>query len=285
MITREEVRDQIRKGRIEQALNMMVDLFADHPGMKDDVDQIKAKFSMAKRGNMLGTLSYDKYSEQSAQVISAMLDVLSKEPSSYDVAIESSTNGSDTPKPDDEKKIILWFESNPSGEGEGAIIEWNLIVNCHRNSPLENEFDLSPITATRVDDFVEELENNKAYIFHFSGHGNEKGIVIKGKNRMYTYPLKDLMEVFVNTNGLPHCIFFNNCMGTKSAEIFIGKENYVIVQSGKVTGAYSVKFSEKFYSFLFIGKSIEDAFKLAKLTAKPLLKDHGEAVLYRPTGN
>lgn len=284
MITREEVRDQIRKGRIEQALAMMVELFAEHSDLKDDVDQIKAKFSIAKRGNMLGTLSYDKYSEQSAQVISAMLDVLSKEPSAH-ASAGSSTSVSDPIQSDKEKKVILWFESNPSGRGEGAIIEWNRIVKCHRNSLLEDEFDLSSITATQVDDFVEELENNKAYIFHFSGHGNEKGIVIKGKDKMYTYPLKDLMEVFVNTNGLPHCIFFNNCMGTESAEIFRGKGNYVIVQSGKVSGAYSVKFSEKFYSFLFIGKSIENAFTLAKLTAKPLLQDHGEAVLFGPIGH
>lgn len=154
-----------------------------------------------------------------------------------------------------------------------------------RRSKNRDQFDLRSEWAVRVRDLRRALLEHEPQILHFSGHGEEDGLLLEN-NMGFPEPvasnvLSDLFRLF---SQQVECVVLSACHSAKQAAAIRKHIRYVIGMRAEIEDRGAIEFSTGFYDALGMGTTIEDAFQLGRnalMGALPDVQAHLIPVLYK----
>ncbi|MEM7761024.1 MAG: tetratricopeptide repeat protein, partial [Cyanobacteria bacterium P01_A01_bin.40] len=162
---------------------------------------------------------------------------------------------------------ILVFSSNPLDTKQlGLRREFRYIEEARKDSKNKHKFTVLRVVAATVNDLQREIMEEKPRIVHFCGHGlGEKGLVwetqLGQRQPIGTQALAGLFELLANR---VECVIFNACYSQTQAAAIEQHINYVIGTKQAIRDDAAIAFSRGFYTALFSGKPIEDAYEFGK---------------------
>lgn len=174
-------------------------------------------------------------------------------------------------------KRILVLSANPTNAAQLRLAEEvREIDEGLKRSPHRDQFELVSKGAVRLQDFYRHMLEFKPHILHFSGHGGrEYGLVLEndsGKIQfLQTEQLAGMFELFAS-EGL-ECVVLNACFSEVQAKAINQFIPYVIGMNEAIGDRAATMFAIAFYDTLGAGRSVDFAFKLAKIQLIELQED------------
>jgi formylglycine-generating enzyme required for sulfatase activity len=194
-----------------------------------------------------------------------LLSPNNKEPSiGFRVVCSDLTNGYFNANPP--KRRILVLVSSPADQQnlrqDKEVREITLALEHS-----QEQFDLQPRLAVRLDDLQNALLNLDPQVVHFSGHGaGSFGLALEdetGKARwIQTGPLANLFKRCAK-RGL-ECVVLNACYSDVLAEAIAQDIQYVIGMNDAISNNAAISFVRGFYRALAAGYQYEDAYQEAR---------------------
>jgi CHAT domain len=179
----------------------------------------------------------------------------------------ASTSRSRLRKPSKDKIVILFMGANPADTTQLALTrEAREIDNYLRSSDFRDRFRLEQQWETQANELPGRIMRFKPTIVHFSGHGSCSGELVfhdaDGKAR----PARPaaLADTFRLLNDKVRCVLLNACYSERQAKAIAKHIETVIGMSHAIADSDAIAFSRAFYEALGFGKSIRDAFDLAR---------------------
>jgi|GEM_PF-1094981 len=177
-----------------------------------------------------------------------------------------------------EKVRILFLGANSLSlplnlELEVRKIETNLRLAQERdNLELLQEWAVTP------DSLMQAMLDKSPTIVHFSGHGEESGIVLQdelGQARLVSAEaLASLFELF---RDRVQCVILSSCYSEAQAKAIRRHIPYVVGMSAAVPDEVAVAFSTGFYKAIGAGREIPFAYDFGKVAIR-MEGIHGEAI-------
>lgn len=160
---------------------------------------------------------------------------------------------------------ILFITSDPTGvEHLDTQEEHRALDDVVKGT----KFKIRPRTSCRATDIQQSILEYRPQYIHFSGHGDpERGLCLQDDNRMpYFVSPEDLGELFgiAAEDGL-EVVVLNACYTSAQCEAISSKVSYTIAMEGLVNDSEAVKFTSSFYRGLTHHKTVEAAFRAAKV--------------------
>ncbi|MGD2087148.1 MAG: CHAT domain-containing protein [Candidatus Aminicenantes bacterium] len=176
-------------------------------------------------------------------------------------------------------KRILILASNPKATPQLRLDEEiREIDEGLRRSKHRDQFNIQAKCALRLRDLRRAILDYEPHIVHFTGHGNEDGLLVEDELgmavRISTKALAGLFDLF---SDQVECVLLSACYSAPQSAA-IGKHiNYVIGMRREIKDKAVIEFAVGFYDALGAGKSVEEAFKFgcnAILAMFPDLSEH-----------
>jgi hypothetical protein len=170
--------------------------------------------------------------------------------------------------PEPAKTTILFLGANSLQsplelEKEVSRIHNNLKLSREReNLVLKQEW------AVTMDSLLQALLDESPTIVHFSGHGNESGIILndeRGPREVLAETLSDLFKLFSDT---VHCVVLNSCYSEHQAHAIRQHIPYVIGMRSKIQDSAAIAFSTGFYKAIGAGRDVPFAFDMGEVRMK-----------------
>lgn len=132
---------------------------------------------------------------------------------------------------------------------------------------LREHFDLESQWAVRPADLMKALLNFQPHIVHFSGHGSKDEEIILEDNDGRSRPVgkQALIGLFKVLKDNVRIIVLNSCYSQPQAEALSEVIDYTVGTSRAVKDKSAVAFAATFYRALAFGRSVREAFDLAKV--------------------
>jgi len=175
---------------------------------------------------------------------------------------------------------ILFLGTNPSGLTQRALDhEIREISDRLRNAKLGERFKLVQAWAVQVDDLPQSLLEHQPTIVHFSGHGNKDGQIMVEDAHGKPFPLNPnaLAEMFKLLRDNIRCVVLNACSSQAQADAITQAIDCVMWMAADLTDDGAITFSGALYQGLGFGRTIQEAFDLARIQLK--LKNLPDAAL------
>jgi hypothetical protein len=119
-------------------------------------------------------------------------------------------------------------------------------------------------TAVRSSDLLTRLLNADAEIFHFSGHGSTRGLILEDSSGVSKLvDITAIAGLFKQIAGTIKCAVLNACYTQNLADVIAAYVEVVIGCDSTVDDEAAVAFSRAFYQSLATGRSYEASFDLA----------------------
>jgi len=162
---------------------------------------------------------------------------------------------------------ILFLGANPSSVARLKLDEE--IKRIQTNLKLSKERDCIEIKqewAVTIDTLMQAILDESPSIVHFSGHGQQEGIIIQneiGEPKIISgEALANLFKLFRDS---VRCVVLNSCYSKIHAESIKLHIPYVIGMSSSIPDNTAIFFSTGFYKAICAGKDIPFAFELGKI--------------------
>jgi hypothetical protein len=176
-------------------------------------------------------------------------------------------------------KKILVLAANPMDTIRLRLdIEIREIEEGLKLAKKRDQFEIKPILAVRLRDLRRALLDYEPQIVHFTGHGNEEGLLVEDEGgmakRISSKALSGLFELF---SDKIECVILSACLSAPQANAISKHINYVIGMKDEIDDKAAIEFAVGFYDALGAGRSVEDAFKFgcnAILQQFPDLSEH-----------
>jgi TIR domain-containing protein len=182
------------------------------------------------------------------------------------------------------KKILLLVAAPADGAHLRLELEIREIEESLRHARLREDFEFRPVLAVRTRDLQQALLIEQPQIVHFSGHGNNKGVLLVEDDNGNAHPVHPdvLAELFSLCRDHVECVLLNACYAEPQAEAISAYIPYVIGSSGALDDRAALAFSIGFYCALGEGKPYTDAYLFGRSTFRldfphlppPLLKEN-----------
>lgn len=132
---------------------------------------------------------------------------------------------------------------------------------------LREYFELETQWAVRPADLMEALLRFQPHIVHFSGHGSPTEEIILEDNDGKSRPVSKqaLIGLFKVLKDNVRIIVLNSCYSRPQAEALSELIDYTVGASKAIKDKSAVAFAAAFYLALAYGRSVQDAFNLARL--------------------
>lgn len=172
------------------------------------------------------------------------------------------------PPPHQEIKV-LFLAANPVGTSQLKLDEEARNIKAKiRSAEFRDSMDFVTRWATRPDDLQQELLEQKPQIVHFSGHGTHTdGIVLvddQGSPKAVSQEaLRHLFSIFKDDVQL---VVLNACHSATHAEAITAHIDCAVGMNQAIGDDAAIAFAGSLYRALGFGKSIREAFELAKVT-------------------
>ncbi|MCP5101801.1 MAG: hypothetical protein GY950_00395 [bacterium] len=163
-------------------------------------------------------------------------------------------------------KKILILRANPQDTESLPLDEEVREINaCLKRTKKQEQFDIDSWGAVRYGDFRKALLDFEPQIVHFSGHGEEDGLIMVGDIGVAAPVSSEVLAgLFELCAEHVECVILNACYSAPQAEAISKHIDYVIGNPGAINDVAAIKFSEGFYDALGAGKSFEEAFKFGR---------------------
>lgn len=162
---------------------------------------------------------------------------------------------------------ILFLSANPFDNPRLTVDqEFNEIFDKLRMVEYRDYFTINTRPAVSITDLQQVLMQQLPNIVHFSGHGSDTNALIfqNSEGKAEIVPPKALAEIFQYLDDI-RLVILNACYSAPQAQAI---SKYVDRVTGTTTAIYDEaarEFAVYFYQALGFGKSVEDAFELAKI--------------------
>jgi hypothetical protein len=165
------------------------------------------------------------------------------------------------------KVTILFLGANGSVdsslqlEEEVSKIQMNLKLAKERDNLIFRQE-----WAVTIDSLLQAILDEKPGIVHFSGHGNQSGILLHDpKGRPALVPSQALESLFKLFKDSISCVLLNSCFSEHQAKAIRAHIPYVIGVASKIPDDAAIAFSVGFYKGIGAGKDVPFAFELGKV--------------------
>jgi hypothetical protein len=128
-------------------------------------------------------------------------------------------------------------------------------VKCFK---LESEWGVQPA------DLPEMLSRHEPDIVHYSGHGNEKGLVMQNRVGRRTLLSKRMLTELFKANPKVRLVMLNACYSAVQLAAITETVDFTIGMNGVVRDTHAIIFAAAFYREIATGRSIGQAFKTAR---------------------
>jgi hypothetical protein len=162
---------------------------------------------------------------------------------------------------------ILFLGANPSNLTQRALDrEAREIGERLRAAKLRERFQLEYGWAVRVSDLQQCLLVHEPTIVHFSGHGTQDGQFMVEDQQGHSFAVNPsaLAMLFEILRDNIRCVVLNACASKAQAEAIRQHIDCVVGMTAAISDAAAMTFSGAFYQALGFGRSIKQAFDLAR---------------------
>jgi hypothetical protein len=162
---------------------------------------------------------------------------------------------------------ILVLSSRPRDAPDPGIDEEiREIDSALKRSRQRHDFDLRSLGAVEARELASLIMDHQPRVLHFGGHGNSAG-ELQFVGRDHTSVGSDMNAiagVFEVLADVVRCVVLNACYTATQASLIARHVDVVVGMSYVVDRDHAREFSAGFYEALGYGRSVADAFKLAK---------------------
>jgi hypothetical protein len=167
-----------------------------------------------------------------------------------------------------EAKIkILFLAANPAGTSHLALdqecreIEQKIRASEHRDA-----FEFVTKWAVRTGDLLQYLNQHRAHIIHFSGHGSsaKELILLDAEDRPKAVSKRALKQLFETLKDNIRVVLLNACYSRPQAKAITDVIDCAIGMDHEIGDEAAVVFSAAFYQAIGFGRSVKDAFESGK---------------------
>lgn len=165
------------------------------------------------------------------------------------------------------KVRILFLSANPWSTSRILVDkEAREIFEKLEEGDYRDRFELFKHTALRPGDLQRLLLKHRPHIVHFSGHGSKvcKLIVEGGSGRGKRLDPQGLVDIFRLYNSHIRLVMLNACFTRTQAQALTEVIDYAIGISKAIGDRAGVMFAAAFYRALGFGRSIAEAYEMAK---------------------
>lgn len=169
------------------------------------------------------------------------------------------------------KVKVLFFAADPlSADGHTARLMLDEDVRQIRQKVRaaehrdDLEFDLR--LAARTDDLLQALNETRPRVVHFSGHGQNEGLVLVSADgrRPHVVPAAALEQLFKVFRGDIGVVVLNACFSLPQAEAIAASVGCAIGTRGPISDEGAITFGGAFYRAIAFGHSVQAAYDQAR---------------------
>lgn len=168
-----------------------------------------------------------------------------------------------------EKITVLFIASNPQNSSNLKLDEEiRDLSEKIRASKYREAIEIKSIWATRTKDLIQNLNEIKPTIVHFSGHGssNDELILQDEESNYKAVSMNAIIEMFKSLTFGIKLAFFNNCFSNNIANLVSNVTTSAIGMNTSISDIAAKLFSTQFYSSIASGCNLEQAFIQAKVS-------------------
>jgi hypothetical protein len=161
------------------------------------------------------------------------------------------------------KKKILILSANPGDTARLRLDkEVSEIKEGLRRAKHRELFSIHSEWAVSFGGLRRALLDHEPQIVHFSGHGDEDGLMLEGEFGLaVSISSEALSGLFELCSNHVECVILNACYSAPQAAAINKHINYVIGIPEKISDKAAIEFSVGFYDALGAGNTVEIAFK------------------------
>lgn len=170
---------------------------------------------------------------------------------------------------------VLFWASSPEDQAQLRLdkemreIEKRVRMSDHRES-IRFEYRV----ARQLGDLIQDLNQVKPHIVHFSGHGSQAGLAFEDDSGAYQPLPNDALAALLRaTSGRIRLAVFNSCESATQAELATENIEFAIGMGASVEDKRAQTFAGQFYNSLGFGLTLETAFEQAQTAVK---LEHGD---------
>jgi hypothetical protein len=182
---------------------------------------------------------------------------------------------------------ILFVAANPADTDSLRLgEEFREIQDKMRGADSQKKFQMRSAWAARPDDLLQQMNEFRPHILHFSGHGSSAGEIVLQDSSGNARPLSsaELRRLFGNFRSWLRIVVLNACYSNVQAGALLDSADIVIGMNAAIGDSAAISFAASFYRGLGFDRSVQDAFEQGLISIQ--FNDAGEedtpALLHRP---
>ena len=169
--------------------------------------------------------------------------------------------GPSTPTLEAKPMRILFLAANPVATAHLDLEEELRSLEAElRGVRFRDQIVLTARHAVRPDDLVRYVRSDRPTIVHFSGHGSERGIILRNDEGGYTEVTGTSLRRFFRDRGV-RLVVLNACYTKEQARLLPGAVPAVVGTTNSVGDVAARRFTVAFYRALGDGYSVREAFR------------------------
>ena len=154
-----------------------------------------------------------------------------------------------------------------------------------RASDFRDSIYFRPRMARQLTDLLDDFNEFRPAILHFSGHGNDAGLAFEDESgSIQALDNSMLGRLLEAAGGGVRLIIFNSCDSSAQAKVAIDYVDLAIGMDSALDDEDAKVFAGQFYNSLGFGRSVGDAFRQAALQVELSGGDGGVPRLFSANG-
>ncbi|MFO0758350.1 MAG: TIR domain-containing protein [Byssovorax sp.] len=157
-------------------------------------------------------------------------------------------------------QVLLVF-ANPRGtdrlrlDAEERVLRESIQLAAHRD-----RLEIEALHAATIDDLRRALSAKPRTIVHFSGHGEEGGLLFEDEKGITFVPDLPALASLLRYRGV-ETVVLNACYSTRLAEQNPMGTRYTVAMEGQAKDKGAIEFSRGFYDIIGAGRGVEEAYR------------------------
>jgi hypothetical protein len=160
---------------------------------------------------------------------------------------------------------VLFLAANPQGDKPLRLDkETRQIQKKMREAEFRDSIFLEWRPARQVGDLIQDLNEVRPTVLHFSGHGNRRALAFEDENEDAAFLTNDqLAKLLAAAPEKIRLAVFNSCDSAPQAELAVSHVELAIGMDAPVGDRIAQTFAGQFYNSLGFGNSVAKAFEQA----------------------
>jgi hypothetical protein len=163
---------------------------------------------------------------------------------------------------------VLLLASNPEGTNHLKLDEEvRAITEKIRASEHRDLLEFVSVWAVRADDLLQQLNQHKPQIVHFSSHGNSIGeiILVDNQGQPKSVSTRAIKALFTTMKDNVRVVVLNACYSKQQAEAITEVIDCAIGMNSAIGDQAAIVFAASFYRAIGFGRSVQEAFEQANV--------------------